>query len=86
MKWTYRDYIGSVLLGTLLLIPFFICYIPFRLFLNTTTGFITLVIIEIIWVILLTDKFYLSLCKFLKLEERIKMEIEMKKMLKFKVK
>lgn len=84
MKWTHRDYIGSVLLGTLLLIPLFICYIPFRLFLDTTTGFITLVIIETIWVLVLSDKFYLLLCKFLKLEERIKMEIEMKKMLKVK--
>ena len=84
MKWTHKDYIGSVLLGTLLLIPFFICYIPFRLFLDETTGFIILVIIEIIWVLLLSDKFYLLICKHLKLEERIKMEIEMKKMLKVK--
>ena len=82
MKWTYKDYIGSVILGTLLLVPFFICVIPFKLFLDDIIGCIILLIIEIIWIILLLDRLYLSLCKSLKLEERIKMEIEMKKLKK----
>jgi len=82
MKWTYKDYIGSVLLGILLFIPFFICIIPFKLFLDDIIGCIILLIIEIIWIILLLDRLYLSLCKSLKLEERIKMEIEMKKLKK----